>query len=306
MGLKRTLGRHLAVPARAYVRHAPTSAGKPLLVRRLLEPALRRAPRTFVAQTVDGFTMAGSTQDMIQRYLYVFGIWEPDLTAWMRSRLSAGRTLIDVGANIGYFSLLGSRLVGPSGRVVAIEALPATYRQLEDNLARNAATNVRALNVAATAAPGMVTLYGGEAHNSGTTSTVAADGLDALTDVEGLPLADLLHPEEIAAAKVVKIDVEGAELDVLQGMVRVLDDMPADVELVVEVSPEDQVAAGRSPEEPLELMADHGFHPYRIANDYSPVSYLHRSPAAAPMRFTEPLTERVDLVFSRADADTLP
>ena len=305
MGVKRTLGRQLAAPARAYVRHAPTSAGKPLLVRRLLEPALRRAPRTFVTTTVDGFTMAGSTQDMIQRYIYVFGVWEPDLTAWLRRSLTPGRTLIDVGANVGYFSLLGSKLVGPSGSVVAVEALPATYRQLTGNLARNDAANVRPLNLAATAGPGMVTLYGGEAHNSGTTSTVATDGLEALTEVEGLPLASVLTPDEVAAARVVKIDVEGAELEVLRGLAPVLDSMPADVELVVEVSPDDQVATGSRPEEPIELLAAHGFLPYRLRNDYSPVSYLHATAEQALPRFTGPVTERMDLVFSRTDADTL-
>ena len=305
MGLKRTLGRQLAVPARAYVRHARTSAGKPLLVRRLLEPALRRAPRAFVTTTTDGFVMAGSTQDMIQRYIYVFGVWEPDLSAWLRRSLSPGRTLIDVGANVGYFSLLGSKLVGPSGRVIAVEALPATYRQLTGNLARNDAANVRALNLAATAEPGIVTLYGGEAHNSGTTSTVAIQGLEALTQVEGLPLAQVLTADELAAARVVKIDVEGAELDVLRGLAPALDSMPADVELVVEVSPDDQVARGRRPQEPIELLAAAGFHPYRLRNDYSPVSYLHATADGVLPRFSGPVAERMDLVFSRTDADAL-
>jgi FkbM family methyltransferase len=305
VGLKRTLARRLAVPARAYVRSAPVRAGKPVLVRRLLEPALRGAPRSFVVTTVDGFSIGGSTADMIQRYLYVFGVWEPDLTAWMRSRLSPGRTLIDVGANIGYFTLLGSRLVGPTGAVVAVEALPATYAQLQANLDRNAATNVRALNVAATATPGTVTLFGGEAHNSGTTSTVETAGLTRLDEIEGAPLADLLTPDEIATARVVKIDVEGAEHDVLRGLEPALDAMPADVELVVEVSPDDQVAAGARPEAPIELLADHGFHPYRINNNYAPVSYLDPASTAPPPRFRGPLTERMDLVFSRTDADVL-
>lgn len=306
MTMRSALARAAAVPARGYVRHAPTQAFKPVLVRRLLEPALRRHPRAFTARTVDGFQLGGTTNDMIQRYVYVFGVWEPHLTAWMRPRLTSGRSLIDVGANVGYFSLLGSTLVGPSGRVVAIEALPSTFTQLRDNLARNGASNVRALNVAAAATAGELTLYGGEAHNSGTTTSIPTAGLAELTTVEAAPLADLLTPREVATARIVKIDVEGAELGVLQGLAPVLDRMPGDVELVVEISPDDLERGGHAAEEPLELLAGHGFVPYRIRNDYRPVSYIDEGAVEPPRRFTGPLTERLDLVFSRTDAPTLP
>ncbi len=138
-----------AVPARAYVRHAQSTLGKPLLLRRLLEPTLRRTDRAFDTTTVDGARIAGRTGDMIERYLYLFGQWEPALTAWLRPRLRPGRTFVDVGANIGYFSLLAARRMGGSGRVVAVEASPETFARLRANLDRNAAGNVRALNVAA-------------------------------------------------------------------------------------------------------------------------------------------------------------
>ena len=300
MGVRRRIATGLAGPARGYVRHAPTEMLKPLLVRRLLEPSLRRVPRTFDTTTVDGIRMAGTTRDMIQRYVYVFGVWEPHLTAWMRTRLTQGRTLVDVGANVGYFSLLGSRLVGDAGLVVAIEALPSTFAELQANIDRNAADNVRALNVAATATAQTVTLYGGEAHNSGTTSTIAADGLRQLTSVEGLPLAQILRPEELATARVIKIDVEGGEVGVLQGLLPVIDDLPDDVELAVEVSPDESDGQG-----PVELLAERGFHPYLIPNDYALVSYTRRAAPAQPRRIHGPLRERSDLIFSRTDAETL-
>src|SRR4051794_22516198 len=137
--MRRRVARVVAGPARAYVRHAPTRTLKTVLLRRLLEPTLRSDGRAFVTTTVDGVTMAGNTADMIQRYLYLFGVWEPALTAWLRPRLLPGRTFVDVGANIGYFSLLAARLGGATSRVVAVEALPATFALLKDNVARNAA-----------------------------------------------------------------------------------------------------------------------------------------------------------------------
>lgn len=70
------------------------------------------------------------TQDLIQRYLYLFGAWEPHLTGWLRRRLRPGDGFVDVGANIGVFSVLAARLVGESGRVVAIEASADVHRRL--------------------------------------------------------------------------------------------------------------------------------------------------------------------------------
>ena len=81
-----------------------------------------------------GGVMQGNTQDLIQRYLYWFGVWEPQLTCWIKSRLPPRRVFVDVGANIGYYSLLAASLVGDDGQVVAIEASPSIYRLLCNNL----------------------------------------------------------------------------------------------------------------------------------------------------------------------------
>lgn len=285
--------------ARGYVRHAPWTLGKTPLSRRLLEPVLRAAPRDFSARTVDGLRINGTTRDMIQRYLYMFGVWEPNLTAWLRSRPLEGRTLVDVGANIGYFSLLASRLVGPTGHVVAIEALPDTFAQLVSNIERNAATNIRALNLAAAAHRGEVDLFGGEPHNSGTTSTVPSPGLVALGTVETAPLAELLTDLELRSVRVVKVDVEGGEPDVIEGLLGALGKMPDDVELVVEITPP---AAPRV----HGMLEDLGFHAYRLENTYALAAYAERRPPELPRRLSGPIHDRTDVIFSRVDAEVLP
>ncbi|SCF63177.1 hypothetical protein GA0115259_100393 [Streptomyces sp. MnatMP-M17] len=67
-----------------------------------------------------GARFAVDTQDLIQRYIYLFGVWEPHMTRWLRGRLEPGDTFVDVGANIGYYSVLASQLVGDGVKVVAI------------------------------------------------------------------------------------------------------------------------------------------------------------------------------------------
>ena len=76
------------------------------------------------------------------------GIWEPQETRFLLDTLRPGDVFVDVGANIGYFSLLASRLVGPAGTVLAFEPEAANYALLEANCRRNGCDNVRCFRAA--------------------------------------------------------------------------------------------------------------------------------------------------------------
>ena len=96
-----------------------------------------RGPLGVAAVTRYGARFVCWLPDMIQTYLYLFGVWEPDVTAFIRRRLSPGDTFVDVGANVGYHALLAAGSVNGRGRVVAIEASPRIFRMLRENLAGN-------------------------------------------------------------------------------------------------------------------------------------------------------------------------
>src|SRR5574341_861166 len=155
----------LTPPVRAYIRYAPFGTGKRAFWYRVVEPRFAWRPHRFVATTVFGSRIAGDTSDILQQYIYYFGVWEPHLTRWIGRRLSPGDAFIDVGANIGYFSLLASKLVGDSGTVVSIEASPRTFDLLQGNLARNRAHNIRAVNVVVSDRRGRVSLFRGPEDN---------------------------------------------------------------------------------------------------------------------------------------------
>ena len=78
------------------------------------------------------------TRDVVGRVLTASGVWEPHITEAFRTCLAAGDVCVDIGAHVGYYTLLASRLVGPSGRVYAFEPSPGVYRALERNLERTA------------------------------------------------------------------------------------------------------------------------------------------------------------------------
>lgn len=264
--------------------------------------------RPFVARTTFGRYVAGDTGDIIQRYIFLYGRWEPNLTRWISRSLKHGDVAVDVGANIGYFSLLASSLVGNEGKVISIEASPTIFEKLRNNVSLNRVENIRLVNRAASDAPGTLRLFRAPAHNLGATSTYADAGFEDEGAVEAQSLHALLTTEEIARTRLIKIDVEGAEISVVKGLLRVLSMARKDLEIVIEVGggPKGSPRAEESAAVIVPLFAEHGFNVYRLRNDYAPAAYV-RTHYASPQRVRDAksIREECDLVFSRRDAEAL-
>lgn len=247
--------------------------------------------------------------DLVQMYVYLFGVWEPDVSAYITRNLEPGDTFIDVGANIGYDALLAASRLNGTGRVVAIEASPAIFGALRETLTLNGnPTNVRAVNQAAADVPGAVTIYRGPAHNIGLSTTVESRGLQPEAQVAAAPLADLLEPQEIRGARLLKIDVEGAEDLVLRGMSGFLRACSDDVEILLELSPSWWGDQTQTAPQVLKPLLDAGFHAYRIDNNLWPWRYLWPNDVGRPKRmrqFPAKRVKRIDLVLSRRDQEEL-
>jgi FkbM family methyltransferase len=264
---------------RAYVRYVPCPWGKRELWARVIAPYFQWDAHDFVARTIFGARMQGNTSDLIQNYIYHFGVWEPGLTAWATNRLGPGDTVIDVGANIGYFSLLSSIAVGPTGRVVAIEASPRIFRLLTANIQLNRLSNVRCVNVAASDKKGTVELFRGSTANCGETTTRPDLGFELEGTVGAVPLSEILTAEECAAVRLVKVDVEGAEHSVVAGMRRLLLEGPRELEVVVEVDPRILESPGTRVQDLVREFRSAGFDAYVLENDYWAENHI------APRRF---------------------
>lgn len=155
----------------------------------------------------------------------------------LASRLVPGDHFLDVGANIGYFSLLASKLVGNDGSVVAVEASPMIRPFLHQNLTHAAHDNVTVLPIAVGATTGTVEFASFE--QCSTVGHVFADETpgDALVDEVDLDTIDgLISTGRCPAPSLIKIDVEGYELEVLEGCAHVLD--TGRPQLIVEVWPQ--------------------------------------------------------------------
>jgi hypothetical protein len=94
------------------------------------------------ATTVFGASFDCEAHDLIQASILHFGLWEPHMTALMKHLIEPDTVIVDIGANIGYYSLMFSQLAGHDGKVIAIEALPRLAEYVRENSARNGATNI--------------------------------------------------------------------------------------------------------------------------------------------------------------------
>jgi FkbM family methyltransferase len=181
--------------------------------RRLAAPSLSGTKHRLV--DAQGIRLYISEEDKVCASLRVSGEYEPGVTALLRRVLRPGTNFVDVGANIGFFSVVASRLVGAEGRVFAVEPYPYNVKLLLANLALNRCRNVEVFPFAAASAP-QVFCYDDSAGNSG--QILEPSEMARLDDclVSAMPL-DRLIPGD-CSIQVVKMDVEGAEYLALQGM----------------------------------------------------------------------------------------
>jgi FkbM family methyltransferase len=291
--IRTAAGNALLPAARAWIRYSPLAPGRGWLWKRVWWRA-----HSFRARTRFGMLMSGNTGDLIQRYLYFFGVWEPNITRWVAASLKPGDCFVDVGANIGYYTLLAAKCVGRDGKVVAIEAAPWIHAMLARHVALNRLENVRTVMTAAAADRGRLRLYPGGADNIGSTSTVPRDR-DSI-EIDALPMHEILSDDEIARIRIIKVDVEGAEPDVVRGLAPVLAKLRDDAEIIMEVSPALMPGGDASVRYIFSTMQAHGFAAFAIENDYRAEAYLepagYKRPAAVA---ADAVPAQADVIFSR-------
>lgn len=214
-----------------------------------------------VAYEVEGVRLELNPCAVIDRDLLSGKPHDPFVQRIIMDALADGGIFVDVGANIGVFTLAASRLNGVI--VYAFEPSPRELARLYRNLALNGATNVVVFPFALGSVSKTVQLSLGGDDNPGNNSVVAHVGKDTARNVAVChcePFDSLLKAEAIARIRVVKIDVEGFEMEVLCGMVASIAAMQR-VTFVVEVTRSFLQRAGSSAEELYAFFAGHGFLP---------------------------------------------
>jgi FkbM family methyltransferase len=220
--------------------------------------------RTVSVDTEWGPLFIDAADEVIRPAIAQHGVWEPGETALLLGWLAPGLTFVDIGAHVGYYTVLAARRVSPGGLVFAFEPSPRNYELLLANVWRNELTNVVCFPWAVSDHTGFVDLFLDERNTGdnrlfqddrGPGVRVRAVALDALPSIR--PPID-----------VVKIDVQGAEEAAIEGMKHLLSRSP-NARVTLEYWPFGLRALGRDERRTLDFYRSLGYR-LRVQNPEEP------------------------------------
>lgn len=204
----------------------------------------------------------GEQDRFVSRQIRETGIWEPYETELLLGILQPGSVFVDVGANVGYFSVVAASVVGSDGQVIAFEPDPANFLLLQANCELNAlGSRVEAVQAGLSTSEYAGRLYLSE-DNLGDHQIYAGAG-----DRSSLPIrlyngSDYLQPR-LERLDLLKIDTQGSEYQVMAGLMPLLRALPSMPRIIIELTPFSLREAGASGRQLIELMATLE-HPFAI------------------------------------------
>jgi len=223
--------------------------------------------RTLIARLPEfGLSMRVPARDAIGRHLYKYRRYEPALSRYVVNHLELrpGDAAFDIGANIGWYSLLLGVRATTDFQAFAFEPSPANYALLVENLRRNGVAAVAPIQAAVGEKPGRATLHLYGESNRGRNSLLPLhEGIGV--EVPVVALDDFCRERNLDRRPVafIKLDVEGYEYFALKGAAETLKRCRA---VLTEYSPKYLTAAGIEPGALLDLFAAAGFQPHFVSD----------------------------------------
>jgi len=211
-----------------------------------------------------GQTIYASTLDrIVVLYLKKLALVEAFETEFFRSIVKKGMTVIDVGANLGWYSLMAANLVGKEGRVFAFEPDPENFRLLSKNIQVNGHQNIKVINQAVSDKTGAGQLFLCE-ENRGDHRIYNPNNERRGIEISTTSLDDFF--QDSPHIDVIKIDVQGAEHLVFSGMDQIIK-TNAQLFIMMELCPKFLKMCGSSPRDFLKTIENYGFLIYFINED---------------------------------------
>ena len=213
---------------------------------------------------VQGHEMYLDSSDSLR--LSTNGVFEPYTTEVIKQNISNGDLVMDIGANIGYFTLIMAKGIKENGKVFSFEPEPKNFELLKKNVEINNYSNVILEKKAIGNKTGIAKLYLADRKNnifhSGMHRIFRSDLVSQISNpvsINIIKLDDYLQDLKfIKKIRLIKIDVEGAEFDVLKGMSKILDENKG-IKIVMEFSSENLEDYGSNPSDVMDFLINKGF-----------------------------------------------
>lgn len=230
--------------------------------------------RTLRAQVPEfGLELQVKVNDVIGRHVYKYGAHDPAMTRFLCQllRLQPGDVVLDIGANIGWYSLVLSTRAPEGVDIFAFEPHPENLELLRENVRRNAAGAINVVPCAVSDVPGEQDLYVYDGANTGRHSMLPINQGERIR-IKTVTLDSFWEERKLGqrTPRFIKVDIEGYELVALRGGRQVLQRCPS---ILLEYSPAFMQDAGLQPAELLDLMFSLGFDCTRVdAGSAQPVT----------------------------------
>lgn len=211
---------------------------------------------------VDHFRMRAQTLDrFLAVLLWKFGLLENFEVTLLKKYCRPGMRVIDIGANIGFYTLIAAHIVGEKGNVLAFEPEHSNFQMLQQNLSANSYSFVTPVEAAISDKTEKICLFRSNAHFGDHRIYQHSKDQQGTALVQAYALDDFLDPSQ--TVDIIKMDIQGAEGLALSGMTGLLE-RSQDIKIFMEFWPEGLLQTGYSPQNILNALVERGFLIFEI------------------------------------------
>jgi len=248
-------------------------------------------PIGIVLIDVQGSKMYVDSRDIgVAPFLLEWGFYEKYETELFKRLVKKGMVVVDIGANIGYYTLLAAHLVGDEGKVFAFEPDPYNYTLLCKNIEVNEYKNVIPVRKAVFSKSGKMKLFLDKSNLGGHSLSETNVDKSASITVEVTSLDDYFKNTD-CKIDVIKVDVQGSEMEVLEGMTNTINQNDA-LKIIIEFWPMGLRNSGSSPTGFLNKLVECGFALYQIGQYVEPISVDYLLRMCGDKKFTTLLCKK--------------
>lgn len=217
--------------------------------------------RIYTKKLRNGYLMQVNPTEHIQQQLFWYGYYEKEVIAVWETLMQSDFTVLDIGANTGYYSLIASR---KAKQVYAFEPSSVMRIELEQNIALNSIQNISIEPYAVSDQSGVATIYLSGSDNTGMSGLQPPENFSGATEqVNMISIDDWIVSKGSPRINAIKIDVEGAEMKVLKGMRQLLLRVSPEI-VLIEVIDSLLSKYGNKTEDIFNFFTNAGYKPFEV------------------------------------------